>query len=75
MKKRLVAIVFISVFLAGCAQGKWTRPGATVSDFEADKKQCIYEINLNSKDSGNPFIAVMLMKQCLEARGYTQSAS
>lgn len=42
-KMRLIAIFAMVAALAGCAQTRWYKDGATEADFNADKSFCEYE--------------------------------
>ena len=52
MKIRVV--MCCALLVAGCAQGTWTRPGATAYEFEQEKAQCEYEAELATPDLPPP---------------------
>jgi hypothetical protein len=77
------AAVTACLLLAGCQTTQWVKPGATASDFEADKRQCVYESNLAtpgtpSYDVGSAIAAGIndgmrlgqLQTMCMQARGW-----
>lgn len=71
MKTKTV-VVFLAILLSSCASMRmqWEKPGATASDFEQDKQQCIYEVQLHNP---NMFLeAIPLISQCMRAKGYVQ---
>lgn len=67
--KIMIAIALV-VALSGCATGQWYKDGVTASQFEQDKQQCIYEVQLHNP---NMFLeALPLVAQCMRAKGYVQ---
>jgi hypothetical protein len=70
MKCIWTSILLIAA-LAGCTPQTWAKPDGNASQFDTDKQQCIYQVNL-SPQSNNPFMAYELVKECLRAKGYSQ---
>jgi hypothetical protein len=69
--KRFIAVCAAVAVLAGCASAKWTKPNGDNSQFEQDKAQCVYEVDLNTQNAPfNPFAKRGLIEECLRTRGY-----
>jgi hypothetical protein len=69
--KRFIAVCAASAVLAGCGKTIWTKPNGDSSQFEQDKAQCVYDVDLHTQNAPfNPFATRGLMAECLRARGY-----
>ncbi|MGA2223927.1 MAG: hypothetical protein ABSH41_05735 [Syntrophobacteraceae bacterium] len=45
--KNVLIVVLISIFVIGCAPTKWVNYRDPTRDFELDKAQCAYEVQMN----------------------------
>ncbi|WP_158885191.1 hypothetical protein [Rhodanobacter sp. L36] len=71
--KRLIATCVVSAVLASCASLKWSKPDGDYSNFEQDKAQCEYDVDLHTQNGPfNPFATRSLLAECMRARGYVQ---
>ena len=43
MKRAPIAVVVVSLFLAGCGKHYWNKPGASFADFSQDSRECAQE--------------------------------
>jgi len=66
----LVFAVLIAIGAAGCAEKRWTKPGATVEDFNRDSHECGQEAQRGV------FVAAPVKtrayRSCMFTRGYSR---
>jgi hypothetical protein len=67
MNRRAVVPLLAALLLTACARPTWSKPGATVGDFERDKSACQFE----AARGGDPILASMFLPDCLRGRGWT----
>lgn len=63
----MVATLVVIAF-AGCAEKRWTKPGATVEDFNRDSHACGQEAQ-RGVFVGAP-VHTRVYRSCMSARGY-----
>jgi hypothetical protein len=69
--KRFIAVCAASAVLMGCAAPIWSKPDGDNSQFEQDKAQCVYDVDLHTQNAPfNPFATRSLFAECMRARGY-----
>lgn len=49
----------------------WYNPNVTAEQFAADKSQCVYEVKMRGRMSGNEFTD--LFQLCMQGKGYVLS--
>jgi hypothetical protein len=69
------SLVFVFLFLAGCAPRLYTHPTKNAQDFERDKRECMDIAALTAAkwgSPGNPLIISKETKDCLQLKfGWT----
>jgi hypothetical protein len=73
---KIVPVVCILIFLAGCAETVtvWRKPGGTQDEERAIMDKCVYEAESNSQegttsDSSRQLRVIKLRDMCLKANG------
>jgi hypothetical protein len=72
MKMFLMSFVCFAA-VACAAQPQWTKPGATDSQFQADKEDCIHQAKLprgTHIEAGKAYVENTAVPDCLSAKGY-----
>ena len=64
----LALAILTAIAAAGCAEKHWTRPGATVEDFNRDSHACGLEAQ-RGVYVGTP-VNKRVYRSCMHARGY-----
>ena len=64
----LTLALLMAVGVAGCAEKRWTKPGATVEEFNRDSHECGVEAR-RGVYTGIP-VNKRLYQTCMRARGY-----
>jgi hypothetical protein len=72
MNKKIMIAMALTLVLSSCAsmQMQWDKPGATASEFDQAKQECIYEVQLHQP--GMFLEAIPLITQCMRAKGWSQ---
>ena len=78
--KKIMLVVIGVLLIAGCAGSRvYQRPGATLADFEKDKRECTYQAKLATASHSGTSIAsgieigllrVELFQDCMEVKGW-----
>lgn len=80
MLKILLTIILL-LSLVGCTQVVWVHPDKTQADFERDKLECLYEVEMHVQFPMYGGMAEMfqygmirnqMVAHCMELRGYRQ---
>ena len=58
--------------LGGCGKFYWTRPGATLEDFERDNTACARESSPNATAAAHGDLDYRKYRECLAARGWAR---
>jgi hypothetical protein len=64
----------LALAVSACAV-HYTKPGASVKDFEVDKARCDYEVSTTTASNPSLVTYYDLMKKCLAARGWRPTQS
>ena len=64
----LVLVLLTALGAAGCAEKRWTKPGATVEDFNQDSHACGLEAQRGVYT--NTPVDKRVYRTCMRARGY-----
>jgi hypothetical protein len=68
----LVAAAVLAVSLAGCARYYWSKPGATLEQFDRDNTECARATSANPTDAAHGIVNEKLYRACLEARQWVR---
>src|SRR5207245_8148289 len=74
MKRAPIAVVVVSLFLAGCGKHYWNKPGASFADFSQDSRECAQEnaiYTTGSKSYG--IVREDLYRACMRGRGWARA--
>jgi hypothetical protein len=67
-----VAAVALAVSLAGCSRYYWSRPGATVEQFDQDNRDCALQTSANPTEASRGIVNQKVYRMCLEARQWVR---
>jgi hypothetical protein len=67
-----VAAAALAVALAGCGRYYWSKPGATVEQFDRDNTECARETSANPTEAAHGMVNEKLYRACLEARNWVR---
>jgi hypothetical protein len=78
---RYIAIGILFIALTGCAKTYWVKPGATVSDFDIDREECVKNesnasmaVGYGTYPPSQPNAsAIIMVDQCLSQRGWRKA--
>lgn len=83
-----LSLVIFAAMLTGCAvqpqqsQQRWTKPGATDQEFQAQRSKCIYEVTMATQATDTSYRTIViqemeraqrqrtLAKLCMESAGF-----
>ena len=74
MKRAPIAVVVVSLFLAGCGKHYWNKPGASFADFSQDSRECAQENAIYTTGSRSyGIVREDLYRACMRGRGWARA--
>jgi hypothetical protein len=67
-----LAAAALAVPLGGCSRYYWSRPGATVEQFDQDNRDCALQTSANPTEASHGIVNDKLYRACLEGRQWVR---